>query len=294
MKNRTIAVLACMLLLTGCTSLFLRGAQRHEHNASSLVDFLYPQGTMPPSHNAVPVLQLPLRVGIAFLPPGPNSRNVLGEVHKQAMLERIRQRFVTRPFVGDITLIPDYYLTVQRGFKGLEAIQRLYDVDLVALVSYDQVAHQDDNEWSLGYLTIVGAYVIKGTRQDVSTLMDLAVVHPATGSLVLRAGGVDSRHNSSSLVRADRERRATGVAGFDAAAGRLIENFDAALVRFEEDVRTGTARVQVASSSGVSGGGGAFDWVMIAVLGACILSRKQVSSASILPGPCSRRAPPRG
>jgi rhombotail lipoprotein len=61
----------------------------------------------------------------------------------------------------------------------------------MALVSYDQVAHEDDNNWSLGYLTIVGAYVLKGTRHDVSTLVDLAVVDPATRSLVLRGGSLD-------------------------------------------------------------------------------------------------------
>ena len=62
--------------------------------------------------------------------------------------------------------------------------QRLYGVDLMALVSYDQVAHEDDNNWSLGYVTIVGAYFLKGTRHDISTLVDLAVVDPATHSLV--------------------------------------------------------------------------------------------------------------
>lgn len=28
----------------------------------------------------------------------------------------------------------------------------------------------DENEWSLGYLTIVGAYVLKGIHHDVATL----------------------------------------------------------------------------------------------------------------------------
>jgi len=55
------------------------------------------------------------------------------------------------------------------------------------LVSYDQVTRRDDNNWSLTYLTIVGAFVIPATDHDVATMVDLAVVDPASRSLVLRA-----------------------------------------------------------------------------------------------------------
>ena len=97
-------------------------------------------------------------------------------------------------FVAQIVVIPDYYLRNETGFEGLKGVQRLYDVDIMALVSYDQVTHRDDNSLSLGYLTIVGAYLLKGSRHDVTTLMDLAVVDPASRALILRAGGTDSRH----------------------------------------------------------------------------------------------------
>jgi rhombotail lipoprotein len=36
-------------------------------------------------------------------------------------------------------------------------VQRLYSLDLTALVSYDQVTNADSINCSLGYLTIVGA-----------------------------------------------------------------------------------------------------------------------------------------
>lgn len=66
-------------------------------------------------------------------------------------------------------LVPDYYLAIHpgainQGLSGLEGVQRLYNLDLLALVSYDQVNYVADNKWSLGYLTIVGAYVLKGKR----------------------------------------------------------------------------------------------------------------------------------
>ena len=154
--------------------------------------------------------------------------------HQQALLEQIRKRFISRKFVAEIVLIPDYYLRGRQGFGGLESVQRLYAIDLMALVSYDQVAHEDDNDWSLGYLTIVGAYVLKGTRHDVSTLVDLAVVDPATHSLVLRAGGFDNRHGNVRLIDEPRRLREAATDGFTAATQQMIEHFDTGAHRLRD------------------------------------------------------------
>ncbi len=162
------------------------------------------------------------------------------------MLERIRQRFADRKFVTEIVTIPDYYLRNNRGFGGLQGVQRLYSVDVMALVSYDQITHMDENEWSFGYLTIVGAYVLKGSHHDVATLVDLAVVDPVTQSLILRAGGTDSRNRNTTLIDEEREARESGAASFGSATTQMIDNFDAALTKFEADVRAGKANIRVA------------------------------------------------
>jgi len=67
MKLTTFATLAAAgLLLAGC---FANMAQPRRGTSSSLVDFLYPAGeTPPPLTDAVPRLNLPLRVGLAFVP----------------------------------------------------------------------------------------------------------------------------------------------------------------------------------------------------------------------------------
>ena len=187
-------------------------------------------------------------------------------------MERIRQRFADRSFVASISFIPDYYLAERRGFAGLEGVQRLYNVDVLALVSYDQETHLGDNEWSLSYLTIVGAYVVKGSQHDISTLVDLAVIDPATRALVLRAGGTDTRHGNATFLEQNREARAASGAAFAAATDQMIDNFDAALKRFQTEVREGTAQVRVVNRNGTprpSGGGGAFDLVLLAML-ACL------------------------
>jgi rhombotail lipoprotein len=244
------------------------------HNSSSLVSFLYSDGNVPPPQNAIPELPVPLRVGLAFLPSQAAFGDAqLDEAHKQELLERIRKQFLDRKFVSDIVIIPDYYLTANRGFTGLEGVQRLYNIDLMALVSYDQVTYSEDNRYSLAYLTIVGAYIIKGSINDTTTLVDLAVVDPKTRSLVLRAGGPDTHHDTSTLVDAQHKVRVAGAASFDAATNQMIVHFDSALTAFEADVHAGKANVRVVARNAPAGGGGSLDgWSLAALLMVALLS----------------------
>ena len=281
--GRTVVLTSiAALLLSGCTALdaLMGGSSRprQSHNSSSLVEFLYPNGRVPPAENQIPELRVPLRVGLAFLPSdtgaGPTA------VQRDALLERIRQRFADRKFVTEIVMIPDYYLRNSRGFEGLQGVQRLYTVDIMALVSYDQVEHLDDNQWSLGYLTIVGAYVLKGSHHDVATLVDLAVVDPVTHSLILRAGGTDTRNRNTTLVDQSREARESSVASFDTATTQMIDNFDLALTKFEADVRAGKANVRVArrdSGGRSSGGGGSFGLLSLGGLLLLFVTRRRAS-----------------
>jgi rhombotail lipoprotein len=267
-KSLVACAVLAIVALAGCVDYPFGAPWRDvsHHNSSSLVEFLYPGGRTPPHDNSVPELHLPLRVGLAFLPPYDGSSVGPDAALRQELLERVRQHFKDRKFVSEIVLVPDYYLTTRRGFEGLEAMQRLYAVDLMALVSYDQVTHGDTNEWSLGYLTIVGMYVLKGNRYDVSTVVDLAVVDPVSRSLVLRAGGTDVRGGRATLVAAAGELRQKSGYGFSTAADQMIEHFDTALNDFEAEVRAGHANVRVVHKDGRDGGGGALGWAELGFL----------------------------
>jgi rhombotail lipoprotein len=275
-------VTAATLLLSGCVAfdraLCYPACRSESRASSSLVGFLYPNGQLPPSENAIPRLNLPLRVGLAFLP---SQRGGFAEgleaAHRDELLERIRQRFADRKFVSEIVLIPDYYLKGGAGFDGLAGAQRLYNVDLMALVSYDQVMYRDENAWSLGYLTIVGAYVLPGNRHDVTTLMDLAVIDPASKSIVLRAGGSDSRHDKTTLINDEQQSREARTKSFASATDVLIGHFDAALTNFEADVRSGKANVVVnnRASNGRAGGVGALDPLALLLLGMLLVARRR-------------------
>jgi rhombotail lipoprotein len=264
-----VLLLALAVLLSGCTAL-CPGCQTraiHTGASSSLVDFLYPKGGPPPAGRPdLPVLPVPLRVGLSFLPARPGTE-APDPAQREQILERIAEHFKSRGFIGQIVIIPDYYLQGSRGFEGLAGIERLYGVDVMALLSYDQVGYQDDTRSSIGYLTIVGAYFLHGTRQDVTTLVDLAVVEPNSGTLLLRAGGTDTRAHNTALIGAGTAARNQDTESLNAASAQLIEHFDAALTQLEADIKTGKSAVQVTRRPGFSGGGGAFG-----SLGLCALA----------------------
>src|SRR5690348_868038 len=157
MRIRSLALAAiCCSSLAGCALLAPCSPYCNTvtHNSSSLLQFLYPNGAEPPVQNQTPELHVPLRVGLAFLPASGSAPGVaLTSAQQEELLEKIQAHFSSRRFVAQIVIIPDYYLTGARGFAGLQGVQRLYDVDVIALVSYDQVMHQDVNGWSLAYWT---------------------------------------------------------------------------------------------------------------------------------------------
>src|SRR5262249_30255689 len=127
------------------------------------------------------------------------------------------------------------------------------------------------------YLTIVGAYVLKGNRYDVSTLVDLAVVDPASRSLLLRAGGTDVRHGNATLLNSALEERQKSAYRFSAAAEQMITHFDTALNDFEAQVRAGHANVRVVHKDGW--GGGAMGLLELALLGAWQALRRKRAPA---------------
>ena len=258
MKKMIVTAAAVLTLaLSGCVGTY-SGGTRH-YRSSTLVEYLYGR-ELPPAEVEVPELRLPLTVGLAFLPQA-RGQVAIDEVEKSAILARIRERFGSRPFVRDIVEIPSYYLSQNPGMEGLAALQRLYNMDLLALVSFDQVSHQDGNPLSLTYLSIVGGVFFPGTNQDVTTVLDMAVIHPSSRSLVLRAAGMDNRDGITTAVNAEPRLRERRTKGFHVASDEMIEHFDAELTRFEQQVRSGTARVKV------RGGGGSFDWTGLALLG---------------------------
>lgn len=260
---RLFLTVALLGLSSGCTAFWqtMSGDAPRQGASSSLVDFLYPAGETPPAvDNRVPVLNVPLRVGLAFVPA--NRPGSLPEATKVELLEHARQRFLGQDYVADIVIVPETYLAGRRGFDALDQVARLYGLDVMALVSYDQVSIAEDRTSSLLYWTVVGAYVIKGTSNDVHTFVDTAVFDLKTRKLLLRAPGTSELTTTSTLVRSGEQGREARARGFDEAMAAMTENLAVELDRFRTRIKEDQS-VLIADRRGAGAGG----WLLLGLLG---------------------------
>jgi rhombotail lipoprotein len=270
---KRLVLLFVAISLTACAGLF--GSSKREGVSSSLVDYLYPDGEKPPEQAAnIPNLELPLKVGLAFVPAHGRDQ-ALSEADRVQLLDKVKAAFSGRDYIEEIAVIPEAYLRTGRGFSALEQTARLYDLDIIALVSYDQVAHSAERTSSFLYWTIVGAYVVKGNKNDVQTFVDTAVFDVATKKLLFRAPGVSETRSSSTLVDLDRDLRASQRKGFEQAMADMTVNLDKELGVFKERIRTDQS-VRVTHSERYRGGGGAAGLGFLALLtGALLLSMRR-------------------
>ena len=264
--TRILTALLLVAFLSGCSTLFEPyGMGTRTGASSSLVDYLYPEGQQPPAQtDSVPALELPLRVGIAFVPGGYGAIHPSEAVRIQA-LENVRAQFLARDYVEHIEIIPDTYLRSTRGITGMQQLARLYGVDVMALVSYDQVAVTTDTRASLLYWTIVGAYVIEGTNNSVQTFVDTAVFDVDSAQLLFRAPGIDERSERTTAIQISDAAFEQNRASFDAAMVAMTENLEAELTGFEDRIQNNPELVRVSYSENY-GGGGALDGLFLLLL----------------------------
>jgi len=272
---KRLAILSIAMLLAACAS--LSGSSGRQGVSSSLVDYLYPQGEVPPKQAGVIThLQLPLAVGLAFVPSQSSNTQVLSEAERMKLLNDVKTFFEGRDFIREIAVIPDAYLRSGRGFDTLEQTARLYGLDVMALVSYDQVAHTAETTSSFLYWTIVGAYVVKGNKNDVQTFVDTAVFDVATRKLLFRAPGVNEFKSSSTLVDVERDVRAAQQKGLELAMADMTVNLDKELSVFKERIRTdGSVRVTRMDGSEDGGGGAATVGFLMLITGLLMVSPRR-------------------
>lgn len=275
---RFMAMLLMMVFLAGCTT-FFSGADRRKGVSGSVVDYLYPAGKpFEPAVEGTPEVRLPARVGLMFVPSAWPPEGV-SAAQQQALLEAVRDAFHKQEFIQRIEIVPQSYLRRAGGFENLEQVARMHGVDLVALVAYDQMLSNDDTAASFLYWTIVGAYTVRASKNDVSTFVETAVFDVASRSLLLRAPGHDQRQGSSTAVRIRETRERLANESFSAAMTQMIGNLDQAIADFDRRVREeGQVRL-VERNTGTDwhrrsgGGGGAVAaWELaLLLLGAALL-----------------------
>lgn len=268
-------------LLVGCAS----GHQKT--TKSSVVDYLYPKSSSVKVEPSVPILKLPIKLGIAFVPEGSGLDNSysfwggssagdisLTEARKTSIINSMAAHFKKYAFIGEIQQIPSNYLTPGGSFTNLDQIKTMYGIDVIALVSHDQVQFTDEGVLSLSYWTLVGAYVVSGEKNDTSTLIDTAVYDIASRKLLFRAPGTSNVKGRSTPVNLSEELRNDSVAGFELATTQMVNNLDTQLAIFRGKAKENPEQVQVVKSAGSSGGGALDLWTLVAMAFAVVVVRR--------------------
>lgn len=276
----SVPILILSVLLSGCTGQQMRAR-------SSVVDYLYPTKSETVVQPSIPVLNIPISVGIAFVPEQPvKSRGktlwsgfekggALTEAKKTDLLERVAENFRGYDFVSDIEVISSAYLTPGGGFQNLEQIRTMYGIDVIALVSYDQVQFTDEGFLSLTYWTLVGAYVVSGEKNDTSTMLDTTVYDIQSKKMLFRAPGTSEISGNATPINLSEELRADSMQGFNLATDSMIANLDAQLSRFREKIKKNPEQIKVVEREGYSAGGaiGAVELALM-LLVIAVLTRK--------------------
>ncbi len=263
LKEKFYLLMILSLLVTSCA-----GQQFNRGVSSNLVSYLYPKGqNISHKNDQLPILSVPLRVGIAFIPESKHAYNfTLTEVEKQQLLNKVADRFRSDPAVKHIEIIPEIYLKQGKGFITIEQVSQMYNVDVMALVSYDQVEINEKNKGSLAYWTIVGAALVNGESTEFQTFVDTAVFDVETRKLLFRAPGVDSISRKHTAYGFEKSNRKMRINSFYSASKIMTENLSKELELFRVKARKGDgAKLKYSSnymsqhsqSRGLGGGGSA-------------------------------------
>lgn len=251
---------------------------------SSVVDYLYPGQSEPIERPAVPVMSIPIKVAIAFVPDAGSRRDrnfwrellpgmsrapsgmVLTEKQKTDLMREVSEHFRKYPYVGSIEIIPSAYLTPRGSFANLDQIRTMYGIDAIALLAYDQVQFTDEGAASLLYWTVVGTYVIPAEKNTTQTMMDAVVYDIKSRKMLFRAPGVSQVKGNATPVNLSEELRHDSEQGFQQAAKELVGNLDQQLALFKDKIKKEPEQYKVVHRPGYSGGGG-LGWMFPALLG---------------------------
>jgi rhombotail lipoprotein len=234
MKRLGLLVVAILVAigLAACAGMDKGSRQRQ---VASMLAYLYPGTAEPPTQpDAVAVINVPFRIGVAFVPDNASPEFRLSEADRLRLAGLVRNAFAKYPFIRDIEAVPSLYLEPGGGFANIDRVAALLRLDAIALVSYDQVQHADATALSLLYWTGIGAYIVPGDRYDVLTVVETAVFDVKSRRLLMRAAGTSNVKGSATLVGFSSQSREARVKSFEEAVTQMIGSLHGEVKAFRE------------------------------------------------------------
>ncbi len=235
--------------LTSCAT------SKSKHYSSNVVQYLYPNKRQPVEMPEIPLLSLPLRVGIAFVPETMSNHKTLTELNKTDLMKEVSTHFKKYDFVKSIEIIPSPYLTQNGSFANLDQIRTMFGIDVIALLSYDQTRFTDEGLASITYWTIIGAYMVPGEKNDTHTMVDATVYDIKSRKMLFRAPGTSHIKSMATPVNLSEQVRKDSLEGFKLASRKLVINLEEQLRLFKEKVKEAPQDYQIVHKPGYTGGG---------------------------------------
>ena len=266
MRSPLLPLLAALALLAvGC------GVPETVQRRSSLSAYLGTKAQPPADPAAPPArLQLPLRLGIAFVPADPTQVKgdaalaspvgALAPGQEQELHQQVVGVFEQKPWAQSFKVIPSLYLTKGGGFEDLDRVARSFGVEVVALVSVDQVQFSSPRWYAWTYWTLVGAYMVKGDKNDTTSMVDAAVYHVPSRTFLFRAGGVGTAKGNSTWSGREAAFRQQGRESLALAMTQLSSSLDQGVAAFKQDLLKGARKdVLLLDKEGNPVGSSAYD-----------------------------------
>lgn len=248
----------CILILLAtaiCAVMTSCGFMATHQRSSSVVQYLYPEKRDYVETPGIPRLELPLRVGIAFVPENTVNGQALTERDKMELMKEVSKHFKKYDFVKSIELIPSTYLRGKGSFANLDQIRTMYGIDVITLLSYDQTQFTDEGFASITYWTLIGAYIIPGEKNDTHTMVDASVYDIQSRKMLFRAPGTSHIKSKSTPVNLSERLRVDSMASFKEASADLVINLENQLELFREKIKEAPDDYQVVHRPGYTGGG---------------------------------------
>ncbi|MBP1626204.1 MAG: hypothetical protein H6Q00_679 [Holophagaceae bacterium] len=214
-----LGVILGLGLLVGCA------VPATTQRQSDLLAYLSRKDEQAPARPEVVRVRYPMKVGVAFVPGGSarvgdvfrdqSQKGAAISLDQESQLTAILQRhLLDRPWVRELKVIPSSYLQAGGGFT--------------------------DPKWfSWTYWTVVGAYTIKGDKNDTSTFVDGAVFHVSDRILLFRADGSSLVKGSTTWANRDEGLRRNAREGLSLAVQNLGRRLEEAEATFRAEVAEG-------------------------------------------------------